>query len=169
MPASKSTRYHEAAHAFAAVYLGIGLRGRGIVLNSDQEAYTEVNYKPHEPTLDWCIRRAAVMLAAPAARILEQGQEWHWDTVRSKGEYQSDFDQAKKLLHCCLKMPFDPNHPDESNSSIDQLMNCAMKKARECVEPNAACIEANTQAMENSDSFSIEKIQAVIETCSQGG
>ena len=75
MPASEHVRYHESAHAVAAEKLGIGLEDDAMVLTSDYDAWVNTKNEPcgGQDIKGWTIRRLAVKLAGPIARILQSG------------------------------------------------------------------------------------------------
>jgi len=83
LPASFFTRYHEAGHTLVARSFGM-LHPEGMLLHSDTNASTCVIENP-DGTIEWCLKRAAVKLAGPLERILQQDQPLEWDTLRTTG------------------------------------------------------------------------------------
>ena len=76
LSASEHARFHESAHAVAAVRLDIGLEELAMVFNSDDDTWVNSKNDPSdaEDLDDWTIRRLAVKLAGPIARILQNGE-----------------------------------------------------------------------------------------------
>src|SRR5580704_3675621 len=95
MAASAKTRYHESGHALAAYRLGM-LHEMGMILNSDLDAYVCV-VEEDDGTQCWAVKRVAIKLAGPIGRILQQGEQLHWDTLRLTGEYARDFEEGKEI------------------------------------------------------------------------
>ena len=160
LSASEHVRYHESAHAVAAVRLDIGLEELAIVLKSDNDAWVNAKNDPcdEEDLNDWTIRRLAVKLAGPIARILQNGEVLTWDTMSSSGEYHTDFECAKKCCFGYLKIP----EVNSENSTVDHMMNLAADRAIRCVESNHAEISALTNSTVNKDYFSRAEVIAVI-------
>lgn len=160
MPASEHVRYHESAHAVAAVRLDIGLEELAMVFNSNDDAWVNSKNEPcvAEDIDDWTIRRLAVKLAGPIARILQNGEVLTWDTLSSSGEYHTDFECAKECCFRYLKIP----EANSENPTVDHMMNLAADRAIKCVESHQAEIAALTKSTANRDSFSRAEVVAVI-------
>src|SRR5690242_5535139 len=95
MAVSAATRYHESGHALAAYRLGM-LHERGMILNSDQDAYVCVA-ENGDGTRCWIVKRIAIKLAGPLGRMRQQDQRFHWDTLKYSEEYWRDFQEGKDI------------------------------------------------------------------------
>jgi hypothetical protein len=160
VPVSEHVRYHESAHAVAAERLGVGLEEEAMVLNSDTDARVNVKNEPcgGEDIHDWTIRRLAVKLAGPIARIFQTGEALEWNTLMYSGEYHTDFETAKTCCFRYLNIP----ETHAQNPDVDAMMNEAMRVAIECVRSHKASIAALKEATANRSSFSRAEVVEVI-------
>jgi hypothetical protein len=164
MAASRTTRYHEAAHAVAAHVLGIGLKEEGMILDSDSEAWVAVvDIVANETGEDWFIRRVAVKLAGPLAMCRLRGEKLEWDILRHSSEYHQDFEDSLGILAEYWRRIGD----GASSEQIDEQMNRAGCIAMECVQKNQAAIVAVAAAAEKRDRFSRSEIIAIIQAYQQ--
>lgn len=157
MPASFGTRYHEAGHAFVARRFGM-LHSLGMLLASDTDASTCIVEDP-DGTTEWCLLRAAVKLAGPVGRILQQGQSLEWDTFWTIGEYHRDFEEALEIFRKQLSLPPFLGWSEE----IDSLMDRAREMAIEQIRRNEAALSALAEATEGADQYSLDEIDAVVQ------
>lgn len=125
MAASVNTRFHESGHALVAYRLGM-LHGMGMILNSDLDSYVCV-VEENDGTRCWAVRRIAIKLAGPLGRILQQGEELEWDTMRLKGEYARDFEEAKEIAMGTLAVNPLTGQSDEANILMNEACNLAMQ------------------------------------------
>jgi hypothetical protein len=158
MAISEHVRYHESAHAVAAERLGIGLEEEGMVLNSDTDAYVSVRNTPGKEDQNWAIRRLAVKLAGPIARILRNGEAMEWETLKYSAEFHTDFEIARS--YCYHSLNIQDDHSE--NAAVNAMMSWAARIAIECVQSNKAAIAALAEATANKASFSRTEIMTVI-------
>jgi hypothetical protein len=157
MTASTKTRYHEAGHALAAYKLGM-LHEMGMILNSDLDAHVCV-VEESDGLRCWAVKRIAIKLAGPIARILQQGERLHWDTLRFTGEYARDFEEAKAIAQRTIGLTPSAGQHDEA----DMLMNEACDLAIQHVSSALDILVHLTDATAHADHFSAVQIAAVIE------
>ena len=148
MAASENTRFHESGHALVAYRLGM-LHGMGMILNSDMDSYVCV-VEENDGTRCWAVRRIAIKLAGPLGRILQQGEELEWDTMRLKGEYARDFEEAKEIALRTLGMNPLTGQSDEA----DTLMNEASNLAMQYLSHASGTLTKLTEATASVDAFS---------------
>jgi hypothetical protein len=130
----------------------------GIILRSGSDAYTCV-IEDSDGTEEWCIRRAAVKLGGPLGRMLFEGQPFDWDTLRSVGEYHTDYEEAMDIFRIHLKLPQHFGFDEQ----IDRLMNQASALAVGFIQPNQSTLARLADASEGVDQFPRDEIVAVIQ------
>jgi len=158
MAASWQTRYHESGHAFVAWSTDM-LHSIGMILRSDTDAYTCV-IENSDGSEKWCIKRAAVKLAGPLGRMLQQGQATDWNTMRSTGEYHTDFEEAVEIFRVHLNLQRDFGFDE----GVEQLMNKAFAMALGFILQNQCTVATLADAAEGKDQLSRDEIIAVIKT-----
>jgi hypothetical protein len=138
-----------------------------MVLNSVTDAYVNVSNTPgkEEDMQNWTIRRLAVKLAGPIARILHNGEPLDWDTLKYSAEYHEDFATAKRCCHLSLNIRDDHSE----NPKVDTMMNQAAQVAIKCVQSHEASIAALAGATANKSSCSRSETMAVIGRTDQKG
>ncbi len=99
------TAYHEAGHAFMAVYLGA--RVRSVTIDPDRD---DGPRRQGDTAVEWNLagltereideRSVIVALAGPAAEMLYTGEPFHPGFVREcSGDWKAATDAASKFLH----------------------------------------------------------------------
>jgi hypothetical protein len=158
MPASKNTRYHEAAHAVTAHILGIDMRDEGIVLRSDHEAWVAMSENvPRDADEDWFIRRVAVKLAGSLGLCRLRNEPLEWDTLRLTAEYHNDFEDALGILRdFWCRSGYAGENPIENR--IDQQMQRSARLAMDCIITNEAIIREIVDASDGKDGFRREDV-----------
>jgi hypothetical protein len=128
-----------------------------MVLSSDVDSYTCV-IELSDGSEAWCIRRAAIKLAGPLGRMLELAQTLDWDTMRTVGEYHTDFEEAVEIFRSHLGPPGSYGF----DSRVDELMNCSCAMAHDLLSPNQHKLRILTEAAEGRHQLSRDEIIVIL-------